>query len=137
MKTVLLTRVKDDTKETQGVLSCEEFKCDTVELPWKGNQNSISCIPKGNYVCKYTRSGRLSQVSGHDYFTYEVFNVPNRAGIRIHSANYFHQLLGCIALGNKTSDIDKDGEDDIANSKITIEAFEKFMNKEPFILKIQ
>ena len=70
-------------------------------------------------------------------FTYEVLNVKDRAGIRIHPANYTKQLLGCIALGKTHIDIDKDGVIDISASRVTVEEFENLMNHEDFILKIQ
>lgn len=136
MKIVTLKRENDDGKETLGSFSCESFKCISLELPWKKNKNSISCIPIGNYVCKYTKSNRLSTLKGEDFFTYEVFNVKDRAGIRIHSCNYFSDLLGCIGLGVTKIDINKDGELDITGSRDTIKTFETFMNKEPFILQI-
>jgi Family of unknown function (DUF5675) len=137
MKTVRLKREFKDAKECLGTITCETFTASTLELPDKNNENEISCIPIGKYVCKYTKSNRLSALKGEDFFTYEVFNVPNRAGIRIHSANYFHDLKGCIALGVSKIDLDKDGELDITGSRDTIKKFEEFMKKEPFILTIE
>ena len=137
MKTVTLKRENDDGKECLGTLSCDTFTCVTLERPWLNNQNEISSIPTGTYICSYTRSNRLSTLKGEDFFTYEVLNVPSRGGIRIHSANYWHDLKGCIALGISKVDIDKDGELDITGSRATITEFETFMNKENFILIIQ
>lgn len=140
MKEAILTRMPDDGKQTLGtlvVLSDGGFTCKTLELAWKENRNNISCIPKGEYICKYTRSNRMSQAKGVDFFTYEITNVPNRAGVRIHSANHFHQLLGCIALGNGNKDLDMDGELDVIHSGDTIRAFEEFMGKTDFKLIIK
>src|SRR5947207_5696643 len=104
MREARLQRITDDTKQTLGTLTIVKdngqlYVCKTLELPWKENQSNVSCIPKGEYMCKYTRSNRMSNEKGRDVYTYEVLNVPNRAGIRVHIANYFTQLLGCIALG--------------------------------------
>jgi hypothetical protein len=139
MKEVTLKRFSDDTKQTLGVLSFVKddgqlFVCKTLELPWKNNQNSVSCIPVGGYVCKYTRSNRMSAQKGHDVFTYEVLNVPNRAGIRIHSANFFSQLLGCVALGDAHKDINNDKEPDVIHSGATIANFENQLGKQDFKL---
>lgn len=139
MKQVTLNRISDDTKQSLGTLSVvldngQVFVCKTLELPWNNNDSNVSCIPKGSYPCKYTRSHRMSEHAGKDVFTYEVLNVANRAGIRIHSANYFSQLLGCVALGDAHKDINADGEADVPHSGATIAAFEQAMKKEDFTL---
>lgn len=133
--TVVITRETHDCKETLGTLVAVKggatFTCKTLELPWLNNQHNISCIPTGTYTVKYTFSPRMLK------FTYEVQNVPNRSGIRIHVGNYYSDLLGCIALGNGLTDINHDGEIDVVNSKITITAFEGFMGKTSFTLIIK
>ncbi len=96
----------------------------------------ISCIPEGTYICKYTKSPLFSKNAGRDVFTYAVLNVPKRAGIRIHSANYARQLLGCIALGSGLKDLDLDGQNDIIHSGDTMRKFEAYMNYEDFELTI-
>lgn len=129
-----LTRGVQDSKETLGILTARNgsatFSCKTLELPYIGNMANVSCIPKGDYQVKYTFSLRLLK------YTYEIQNTYPRSGIRIHSANYFSDLLGCIALGDSLVDINKDGEIDVANSKATIKLFEDFMQKKEFILTI-
>ena len=141
MKQVLLKRFSDDTKQTLGTLSFlkndgQLFVCKTLELPWKDNQSNISCIPSGTYTCKYTRSNRLSAKKGTDIFTYEVLNVPDRGGIRFHSANFFFQLLGCIALGDALKDINAGNEQDAIHSGATIASFEDQLQKQDFTLVI-
>lgn len=133
---VVITRIDGNDKATLGVLSHTKpdgfaWVCKTLELPDKGNQQKISCIPKGVYTCEYTFSNSIKK------FTYEVKNVPDRAGIRIHSGNYTRQILGCILLGKTHTDIDKDGIVDVTESSKTISEFETLMNKEKFTLKIQ
>jgi hypothetical protein len=140
-KQATITRYYGDSKQTLGSLmtmnGTEVWTCKVLELCWDMNINNKSCIPKGMYHCKYTRSNRLSAVAGHDVFTYEVLNVQSRSGIRIHSANYFYQLLGCIALGDNTKDINADSNLDITHSGNTVAKFVEIMNKEDFILYIQ
>ena len=139
MKEVTLKRFSDDTKQSLGILSFikddgQLFVCKTLELPWKNNQSNVSCIPAGSYSCKYTRSNRMSTEKRHDVFTYEVLSVPERGGIRIHSANFFSQLLGCIALGDAHQDINSDNEMDVVHSGATITSFENLLEKQDFKL---
>lgn len=131
---VTLTRNKDNGTETVGTLTASigttSFSCKTLELPWRDNQKNISSIPKGTYDVIYSFSPKFMK------YTYEILGVPNRSGIRIHSANFVSQLNGCVALGNALQDINSDGQLDVINSRITISAFETLMNKKPFKLNI-
>lgn len=141
MRLVYLNRNPCDERQTLGVLQTDNgpelFVCKTLELPWKNNAHDISCIPPLQYVCKWTRSPKMSIEHGVDFFTYEVQDVPDRAGIRIHSANFFKQLLGCIALGDAHKDVNADGELDVIHSGATVAKFNEIMNKEDFLLVIR
>jgi len=106
------------------------FVAKTMELPDKDNAQRVSCIPTGAYPCKLTYSPNFKKK------TYEVFNVPNRSSIRIHSANFASQLLGCIALGSALKDINNDGKQDVVHSGVTMEEFETIMNGEEFELHV-
>lgn len=132
---VVITRKKDTGKQTLGKLVATNngatFTCDTLELSWKNNEKNISCIPTGTYEVKHTFSPRFMK------YTYEIQKVPNRSGIRVHVANYYTQLNGCIALGVTPKDINKDGQLDVLNSRNTIKSFEQFMGKKPFKLLIK
>lgn len=130
MNTVTLLR-RYSNKATNGKLIWDDQSMPCVELAWNNNESKISCIPEGEYTCKYTLSPRLKVK------TYEVLGVKDRAGIRIHPANYAYQLKGCIAIGLTEKDIDGDGVLDVTNSKIATEKFEKAMNYEDFILIIR
>lgn len=138
MKNATIVRQPSDEKQTLGTIQIKDsdWKRCTLELPWLNNEANKSCIPTGTYRCSYTRSNRLSGLVGHDVFTYELQHVPDRAGIRIHSANESFQLLGCIALGSAEMDINKDGEEDVINSRVTVADFESQFNKEDFLLTI-
>lgn len=65
--------------------------CYSIELPFCLNAHDTSCIPKGLYTIAYTKSQKFQRV------LLEIKSVPNRDGIRVHSANYSHELQGCIA----------------------------------------
>lgn len=136
MKKVKIVRTFGNEKQTLGTLTVDGFTCKTLELPDKNNASRVSCIPVGKYICKFTKSPLFSKNAGKDVFTYAVLIVPNRAGIRIHSANYARQLLGCIALGSEHKDLDMDMQLDVIHSGKTMKQFEDFMNREDFELEI-
>ena len=80
-------------------------------------ENESACIPEGNYLCKWTRSNRFSNLAkkrlGNKYseekdsvWLYELVGVEGRSGIRIHSANWVYELLGCIAPATTVLDLD-------------------------------
>lgn len=70
----------------------------SLELPWKGNERRMSCIPLGVYECRLVRSPRFGLI-------YSVADVPGRSSVRIHAANFAGdstlgwqtELEGCIA----------------------------------------
>jgi|SRR5690554_4264991 hypothetical protein len=77
---------------TNGYLICnKKVIAKTIELPWKQNRRSESCIPEG----VYTLRERYSPQFGRHL---EVVNVPNRDLILFHPANDARrELRGCIA----------------------------------------
>jgi len=83
---------------TNGVLECEgNVICNTIELPWKGNERRVSCIPEGKFLLKKRYSAKFS-------WHIEVTNVTNRSLILIHPANNAQkELNGCIAPVTKIS----------------------------------
>ncbi len=131
MNTVTITRSLDTGKESIGVFNAPNFNVRTLERPWKNNKTGISCIPKGTYTVKWTLSPKLAR------YTYQVMDVPGRSGIRFHPGNYFFDVEGCILLGTGFTNLNDDGELDIINSKVTISAFENYMQKKPFTLVIK
>lgn len=134
MKRAVIYRLLGSDQQSLGILSTvndgQLYVAKTLELPDKGNQQKISCIPAGVYKCVWSFSNHFQK------HTYAILDVPGRAGIRIHSANYFSQLLGCVALGSALKDINNDGHQDIVHSGNTMAEFEKLMNYEQFELVI-
>jgi hypothetical protein len=68
------------------------FLCYTLELPWRWNQNNVSCIPLGRYR-GYLRYDKA------DGWRIQLTNVPGRAGVQIHVGNYPSDIKGCILVG--------------------------------------
>jgi hypothetical protein len=129
MKTVILTREPSTMEGTFGKLVVDDKAWFTCERPWLLNDNDVSCIPEGSYTCKWTHSPRLNKE------TYEVLDVPKRAGIRIHSANYPSELEGCVALGETVATVL--GKKGVFQSRDAVGKFNEHMNKEDFTLQIK
>jgi hypothetical protein len=91
------------------------FSCSTVERGWRNNEPRVSCVPEGTYPMYFEYSPAFKMK------LWELYNVPNRSECKIHVANNWHQLEGCIAPGIKLKDIDKDGYIDVTNSRDTLE----------------
>ena len=120
MKRLELQRIYEDDR-TLGRLKFGDFKCCSIELPWKDNKTDESCIPPGLYECeKYDSSQFKTECIS-------VKNVVGRTVIAIHPANYTRQLLGCIAPGTYFKDIDNDGTLDVASSGNALKALLKVL----------
>lgn len=127
MKTIIVNRDWQDTNQTLGVCYVKDesgtiiFKSECIERGWRNNQSRVSCIPEGEYPVKLEHSNRFRKE------LYEIYEVPNRSECKFHSSNFARQLNGCIALGNKRLDIDKDGYKDVTSSRDTMKRFHKAM----------
>lgn len=80
---------------TFGKLRYKNFECYTVERPWENNTPYVSCVPPGIYPIKPSRFNK------GNYPCWELEQVPNRTLIKIHRANTYHDVQGCIGLGEK------------------------------------
>lgn len=94
MADITLTRFLYAADATLGIMVRNDLviAC-TVERPWANNLNKVSCIPTGLYQCD-------SFISPHNGNVWLLKDVPNRAMIEIHSANFAYELEGCIAVGD-------------------------------------
>ncbi len=98
---------------TLGRLKINGFQCFTLELPWLGNKQNVSCIPEGKYQYKIYNSPKHGKVL-------LILDVAGRTMIEIHAANYTRQILGCIAVGDSIKWLDNDTIPDVSNSKNTL-----------------
>lgn len=101
------------------------FHCKGMELGWKDNQIQVSRIPAGKYNMVLEWSPAFKRK------LYELKEVPGRGEIKIHVANYYMQLKGCIALGTGVVDLNKDGIGDMTKSTDAFESFMKVMYNAP------
>ena len=73
-----------------------EYFCYTLELPYRNNQRSISCIPAGQYKVRF----RYPRESGtRDYLHLLIKDVPNRDYILFHRGNSAKDSRGCVLVG--------------------------------------
>lgn len=124
MKRFLLKRVSDKDKSpvTCGVLLCEsgdtyEPFALTLEKPWKGNQQSISCIPDGEYICRRVNSPKFGN-------TFEITGVKGRLAILLHKGNIEEHTHGCVLIGEQFGYLN--GETAVLSSDT---GFTEFLNK--------
>lgn len=90
MKTLEIKRVYGPVK-TEGVLTLDDVVIgSTLELPDRGNQRNISCIPEGTYDVHRDRHGK------HTWF--RIADVPNRTAIEIHEGYLPKHSQGCILM---------------------------------------
>lgn len=130
MKTIQIKRAFQNDKQTLGVCTVLDefnrplFSAISLERGWLDNKINISCVPKGIYPVVFEYSPKF------DKYLWELKKVPNRTECKFHSANFWYQLNGCIALGTMTKNIDKDGFYDISNSKNTMKYFDFILKNE-------
>jgi len=137
MKSVYLNRFEKSDQGTVGAWSCPQlaFSCFCMELPWRGNLPSLSCIKSGEYIAKL----RYSKKYG---WHYHITDVDGRSWILVHPGNYAGDVKkgwkthsqGCLLLGKSLGYLG--GQRAILNSRITVKRFFKLMGKESFKLII-
>lgn len=98
MKIIRVTKGPD--VPTFGVLLSQKIPfAVSLELPWRDNHNSESCIPTGRYRCQRFHSEKHPN-------TFQVMDVPGRTGILFHVANRVRDLLGCVGVAEKFEPLD-------------------------------
>lgn len=135
MKNVYLFRTSTSDEGTEGMLATDGFFCKTLELPWRENRRSISCIPSGEYTVKIRQSPKYGSI-------YWITSVPNRSWILIHSGNFAGDIEkgfkthvnGCILLGKEHGDLA--GQRAVFSSRITVRAFMRHMENKTFKLNV-
>jgi len=137
MEQAALIRIKTSDEGTFGELKFPGgFSCKTLELPWRENQRSVSCIAPGRYECRYiaeTNSGKFHDV-------YHVENVQGRTGILIHPGNYagdeskgyLTDVQGCILPGMYYGELGS--QQAVIRSQDAMHGLLEYLNREPFLL---
>jgi len=99
---------------TLGVLTVDDFRCFTLELPMLDNAPDISCI----YAAGGFRGNK--HFSPHNGDVVAINNVMDRTNIQIHSGNFTRDVLGCILVGESIKFLDGDNIPDVTNSRNTL-----------------
>lgn len=93
VKQVDMVRLEKGNDGTFGVLRLDgKVFCVTLEPPDRGNRKDTSCIPSGEYVCRYVESPSFGS-------TFEIADVPGRTHILFHAGNVPGDTRGCVLLG--------------------------------------
>ncbi len=114
---LLIIRDTFTEKSTIGKLfiNGEEF-CDTLELAWRDNQRSVSCIPAGEYKARI----RLPRESAtRDYIHLLIEDVPDRSYILFHRGNTAKDSRGCVLVGQSRK------QDYVGNSRLAMDLLMK------------
>lgn len=119
---IRIHRHDQDENQSSGVLSVFQdcfplFSSVSLERGWKNNESNVSCIPIGDYEVVLEWSPRF------EMDLWEIKGVPNRSECKFHASNYWKQLNGCVAPGQRFAKINKDNYRDVTNSKNTLGAF--------------
>ena len=110
-----IIRVGTDEEGTFGVLTLNgKAFCVTLEPQDLDNEDFISCIPVGLYLCKKIVSPRYGEV-------FEVQDVPERENILFHAGNRDINTQGCILLGQYFGKLK--GDRAVLNSGNTLKLF--------------
>lgn len=126
---LILPRIAQSEHGTFGALVREDLVpfALTLELPWRGNETDVSCIPPGMYCCEPF----LSPVRGK---VFKLVNVPGRTDVELHSGNVMANSRGCILVGEAFEPIK--GQDGIAYSRDAYAELLTLTNWQPFELTI-
>ena len=110
---LLILRDTFTSESTLGELfiNGERF-CDTLELPYRDNQRSVSCIPTGEYKVRM-RYPRESAT--REYLHLLVKEVKDRQFILFHRGNSAKDTRGCILVGQSRE------QDFVGNSTLAMD----------------
>ena len=92
---ILRDTFSDESTIGELFINGERF-CDTLELPYRDNQRSISCIPTGEYK---VRMRRPRESATRHYSHLLLKDVPDRDYILFHRGNTAKDTKGCILVG--------------------------------------
>lgn len=97
------------------------FSALSLERGWRNNKPDVSCVPVGCYKMKLEYSPRFKKD------LWELKDVPGRSECKFHSANFWHELNGCISLGLQAIYINNDKYLDVTRSNPTMKIFHEVL----------
>lgn len=124
--------------------------CKTMELPYRDNKVgkthlTASCIPEGRYIFEkqppnenrkygYFRARAIPGRTINQWFR-DLLGNP-MSSILVHRITMVKDLLGCIGVGSRFHDFNKDGIPDMAESSVKLEWMYKNL-PDVFVLNIK
>lgn len=136
MDILTLTRGQSTNQGTPGHLTGAGLSLFTLELPWRDNAPRVSCIPSGQYLCRFCYSPAFKKD------LYRLQDVPGRSGVLVHAGNWAGDISlgfrassqGCIVVGKTIGQAA--GQLAVLNSADALRAFHERMGGEAFTLDI-
>lgn len=111
MKRILQPRVYLPDRTLSTWYDGEQPLAKILELPWRDNQRSISCIPEGIWVCRKmppipiddptTEEDESGGRKPRDYWHFRYDKIPGRSGILVHPGVDVEHTLGCQLPGSR------------------------------------
>lgn len=127
MNEATLTRFEQTDEYTLGLLEFGDVELFTLELPWKNNEISVSCVPEGEYPCILRQSPKYG-------WKYWLQNTAPRSFVLIHGGNLVRHTQGCILPGKRQGVLH--GEVAVLNSRAAVSELHAYFDNEPFDLVI-
>lgn len=122
---IILERFSYSPTGTFGIVSVTytDFSSFSVEQPWRNNQPFVSCIPDGDYVCKWYDSPRFGKTLAVVGGSVSLFPSPQhqRDFIVFHLGNWPENFEGCIGLGREYTCVS--GQIGVTSTRDTVNRF--------------
>ena len=121
-KRVVLQRVwMDKNQSTGSLIVLDKFRqpiyiSPCIERGDRNNERNVSNVPTGTYPLVWENSPKFGMV-------WELKDVPNRSECKIHVANMWDEINGCIAPGTYLGELNNDGYYDTLASGDALKRF--------------
>tara|TARA_R110000787_G_scaffold114376_1_gene224081 strand:+ start:480 stop:914 length:435 start_codon:yes stop_codon:yes gene_type:complete len=121
-KRVVLQRVwMDENQSTGSLIVLDKFRqpiyiSPCIERGDRNNERNVSNVPTGTYPLVWENSPKFGMV-------WELKDVPNRSECKIHAANMWDEINGCIAPGTYLGELNADGYYDTLASGDALKRF--------------
>jgi len=123
----ILWRIKGDFNQTLGVFMVVDANgwpllcLPCLERGDRNNKKNVSSANAGIYPIVLEYSNKFEML------LWELKETGSRSEMKVHIANFWKQLEGCIALGMKFTDLDNDGYQDVAQSGDALKLLNELM----------
>jgi hypothetical protein len=142
MKRVFFKRIEQSENAILSTISSPdepELDLYALERQWNHNRSDISCVPAGVYGLLPWKSAGFGEVYTFvgGTVTPHKADVPAHAGRwgnHLHVANYWSDLLGCVAPGMRRGE--KDGDLCVWSSRDALKVFRDIMGYAPLVAYI-